>query len=114
MSETLSSIAVSAGLRLRQTGTDTNDTFDTFDIFVTRDTSHRERSPLNAFACMNVSLISVTDDTSQSLIGPCAPLEQSPVGDTSRHATKTFFRSALDCGENAVVGAGGAVGLSSD
>ena len=42
----------------------------------------------------------VTLDTSHSPIGPCRPLEQSPTGDSSRHALTAPLSSILDCGEN--------------
>ena len=57
--------------------------------------------------------MSVTLDTFHSRIGPCVPLEQSPVGDTSRHASTALLSSALDFGENASAGRRVAVGLSS-
>ena len=38
-------------------------------------------------------------DTSQSLIGPCGPLEQWPSGDNSRHASMALLSSGVDCGE---------------
>ena len=51
-------------------------------MVVTLDTSHLEMSPVNLSASgttssLNKLLISVTADTSQELIGPCGPLEQS-------------------------------------
>ena len=44
--------------------------------------------------------MSATSDTSQSPIGPCGPSEQSPFGDSLRHASTALLSSALDCGEN--------------
>ena len=45
--------------------------------------------------------MSVTRDTSHSPIGPCGPSEQSPLGDTLRHALRALSSSALEGGENA-------------
>ena len=45
--------------------------------------------------------MSVTPETSHSPISPCGPLEQSPSGDSSRHALNAPQSSSLDCGENA-------------
>ena len=92
-----------------------------FCMLVTLETSHFEMSPLNNFvlanmSLMNISLMSVTLETSQSPSGPCGLLEQSPFGDSLRHASTALRSSALDCGENAGVemGMGGAIiGLNS-
>ena len=48
-------------------------------------------------------LISVTLDTSHCPIGPCVPLEQSPFGNSLRHAFTAVLSSALDRGKNAAV-----------
>ena len=69
-------------------------------MFRTLDMSHFERSPLNNVASRNISLISVTRDTSHSPIGPCGPLEQSPCGHILMCASTAVLSSALDCGEN--------------
>ena len=53
--------------------------------------------------------MSLTRDTSQACIGPCGPLEHSPFGDSLRHVSTAPLSCTLDCGENAVVGAGRAV-----
>ena len=50
--------------------------------------------------------MSVTRETCQFPIGPCGPLEQSPPGDSSRHALTAPLSSILDFGENAAVGVG--------
>ena len=55
---------------------------------------------------------SVTLETSHSLIGPCGLLEQSPSGDSSRHALTAPLSSVLDCAENAARGWNRAVGPS--
>ena len=47
--------------------------------------------------------MSVTAETSQDLIGPCGPLEQS-VGDHRRHCTRENWSSDLDSGAHPVVG----------
>ena len=57
--------------------------------------------------------MSETLDAFHSRIGPCVALEQSPVGDTSRHASTALLSSALDFGENARAGRRATVGLSS-
>merc|ERR1712159_811343 len=57
-------------------------------------------SPLNNFALRNISLISVTRNTSHSPIGPCGPLGQSPFGQSFRCASTARLSSALDRGEN--------------
>ena len=45
--------------------------------------------------------MSVTLDTSNSLIGPCGPLEQSPFGDSLMHASTALLSCTFDCGKNA-------------
>ena len=55
-------------------------------MLVTADTSHFDKSWLKADAPMNVALITVTAETSQSLIDPCAPSEQSPIGEIFMHS----------------------------
>ena len=70
----------------------------------TPDTSHFEMSPINKCALENKQFMSVTPDTSHSPIGPCiynGALEQSPFGDTFRHAPMALLSSTVDCGENA-------------
>ena len=42
----------------------------------------------------------MTDDTSHFPIAPCAPLEQSPVGESARQAVTACWSSILDCEEN--------------
>ena len=79
---------------------------------VTRDTSHFEMSPLKNDAEENMRLMSVTRDTSHASIGPCGPFKHSPFGDSLRHVSTALLSCTMDCGENAGVGAGGAVGLS--
>ena len=54
-------------------------------------------------------LISVTRDTSHAWIGPCGPLEHSPLGDSLRHVSTARLSCTLDCGENARFGVGGAM-----
>ena len=44
--------------------------------------------------------MSVTRDTSHSPISPCGLLEQSPSGDSFRHAARVFLSSVVDPGEN--------------
>ena len=72
----------------------------------TLDTSHFERSPMNDVARVNIKVMPMTLDTSHSAIDPCGPLEQSPSGDSSRHALTASLSSSLDCGENATEGWG--------
>ena len=69
---------------------------------ITFETSHFETSPLNVFALENILLMSVTRDTSHSPMGPCEPVEQSPFGDSFRHASTALWSCALDRGANAV------------
>ena len=52
---------------------------------------------------MNIPLMRFTPETSQSPIGPCAPLEQSPVGDVLIHSLTAAWSSFSDCGVNAAV-----------
>ena len=47
--------------------------------------------------------MSVTWDTSHSLIGPYLDLEHSPTGDSSRQLSTASLSSSLDFGENTVV-----------
>ena len=68
---------------------------------VTLDTSHFDMPQLNEFALANTPLMSVTLDTSHATIGPCGPLEQSPLGDNSMHVSTAGLRCALDRGESA-------------
>ena len=95
-------------------------------MFLTLDTSHFERSRLNDFAARNILLMSFTLDTSHfersalmshkrtygscrrrlirpshSPIGRCGLLEQSPFGDSLRHAPTALLSCTLDCGTNA-------------
>ena len=65
------------------------------------DKSHFEISALKNIALENMRLMSATRDTSHFPIGPCGPLEQSPLGDSLRHALTARLSSALDSGENA-------------
>ena len=44
--------------------------------------------------------ISVTLDTSHSPIGPCGPLEQSPLGDSFQHSPMALLTSDSNRGEN--------------
>ena len=46
--------------------------------------------------------MSVVWDTSHSPIGPCGPVEQSPTGDSFRHAWTASLRSPVFFGENVV------------
>ena len=66
----------------------------------TLDTSHFEISALNKAAPMKMALMSATLDTSHSPTNPCPLSEQSPLGDSLRHALTALFSFALDCGEN--------------
>ena len=75
---------------------------------ITLATYHLKRPLLNT-TCMaqrkelhlkNKWLMSPTRDTSHAPISPCRLVEQSPCGDTSRHAPTARLSSALDCGEN--------------
>jgi hypothetical protein len=75
-------------------------------MFLTRDTSHLEISPLNTAKEDNVWeenmwLISVILDTPHCIIGPCGLFQQSPSGDNSRHVSTASWSSAFDCGKNA-------------
>ena len=45
--------------------------------------------------------MSVILDTSHSPIGPCGPLEQSPFGDSLRHASTALLSCTFDSGKNA-------------
>ena len=75
-------------------------------MFLAFDTSHFEMSSRNNFAEENMRLISVTLDTSQFLIGPCASgpiIEQSPLGDSLMHVSMALFSPTPDRGENAEV-----------
>merc|ERR1712032_1783541 len=72
-------------------------------MFRTLDTSHFEMSPLNEILSENIWLISTTLDTSHSPIEPFGPLEQSPSGDSLRHALTALWNSVLDFGENDAV-----------
>ena len=65
-------------------------------MFVTLDTFHFERSPLNELRSENISDMEDTPDTSHSAIGPCGLLEQSFFGDNLRHASTALLSSALD------------------
>ena len=66
------------------------------DMLVALDTSHLDMSPLKEFTLANTRLMSVTLDMSHSAIGPCAPLEQSPLGDNWRHASTAAWSSVVD------------------
>ena len=51
-----------------------------------------------------MAVISVTLDTSHDSMGPCAPLEQSPFGESFlRHASTALLSSVLDRGKNPFV-----------
>ena len=53
------------------------------------------------FLCRTVACRVAMPATSQSSIGPYATLEQSPAGDSSRHALTAPLSLVLDDGENA-------------
>ena len=70
------------------------------NIFITRETSHRDMSPLNNVADEKMYVMSVTRDTSHPPIAPCTPREQSPFGDSTRHASTALLSSSLDRGKS--------------
>ena len=67
----------------------------------TLDTSHFERSPLNDVVYEKTRPMSATPDTSHSPMAPFELVEQSPLGDSLRHASTTLLSWTLDCGKNA-------------
>ena len=69
---------------------------------VTCPTFHVDRSWLNDLASENIEFKLVTWDTSHSPIGPYGPVEQSPTGDSLKHASAAALRSSLSCGKNVV------------
>ena len=76
-------------------------------MLVTLDTSHLEMSLLNDDAAgtrsvANKLFISVTAETSQELIAPCRPLEQSV--ESFKHSRTAAWSSALDFGGGTAVG----------
>ena len=72
-----------------------------YPISVTADTSHFDKSWLKAEARENMAAISVIADTSQSPIGPCGPLEQSPIGESLMHSLTAARSCSADSGLNA-------------
>ena len=72
---------------------------------VTLDTSHLEMSQLNIDASEKIPAMSVIVDTFHSPIGPCVSSEQSPFGDSCRHAPTAVLSTAFDAAKNTGVGA---------
>ena len=69
-------------------------------MLVTSDTSHLDRSLLKELAPENIKSMSVTSDTSQDSIGPCEPLEQSPIAESLMHSVTAPLSCDLVFGEN--------------
>ena len=72
-------------------------------MLVTLDTSQFEMSLLKAKASKNKAFMSVTLDTSHSVITPRLVLAQCSLTDTLRHTSTALLSSDLDLGENAGV-----------
>ena len=71
-------------------------------MLVTADTSHADMSWLKDCAYANIPYMLVTADTSHDPIGPCAPAEQLPTGDSLMHAPTASWSSILLWGANTV------------
>ena len=67
-----------------------------WDIVVALDRSHFETSPLNEVAPQNIPDMSVVLDTSHDPIGPFGPRAQSPTGEIVMHASTAVLSSARD------------------
>ena len=67
-------------------------------MLITRDTSHLEMSALNDVAPLNNPLMSVMSDTSHVLIGPLTTSLQLPSGAFLRHSVTASWSSLEDFG----------------